>query len=133
MKKIIISSINAPKATGPFSQAVLYNAEYNLELSGQVGIDPETGKLVEGGIRVETERTLKNIEAVLAEVGWGFENVVKARIYLADMNDYSIVNEIYAKKFQENPPARIALAVKSLPLGALVEIECVATGDKMIS
>ncbi len=133
MEKIIISSDNAPKTTGPFSQAVLCSADYNLELSGQIGINPESGKLVEGGITAETEQTLSNIEAILAEAGWGFENVVKARIYLADMNDYATVNEIYAKKFTQNPPARIALAVKSLPLGALVEIECVAVGEKVIS
>jgi len=131
MEKIIISSNNAPKATGPFSQAVLYDSKYKLELSGQIGIDPDAGKLVEGGITAETQQTLDNIEAVLSETGWGFENVVKSRIYLTDMNDYAIVNELYAKKFSENPPARIALAVKELPLGALVEIECVAAGDEV--
>lgn len=131
MNKTIISSKNAPKATGPFSQAIVHSAKYNMELSGQIGINPETGSLVEGGISNETEQTLSNIEGVLSEVGWIFENVTKSRIYLVDMNDYGVVNEIYAKKFSNNPPARIALAVKDLPLGALVEIECSAVGDKI--
>ena len=131
MNKTIISSPNAPKATGPFSQAVLDNFKYKLELSGQIGIDSESGSLVEGGITTETEQTLNNIEAVLKEVGWGFENIIKARIYLADIKDYAQVNEIYAKKFPEQPPSRIALAVKDLPLGALVEIECIAAGNEI--
>jgi len=130
MKKII-SSDRAPKATGPFSQAVLDNHKYRLELSGQIGIDPNSGKLAEGGLINETEQTLNNIEAILKEVGWGFKNVIKARIYLADINDYTKVNEIYARRFPTEPPSRIALAVKSLPLGALVEIECTATGDEV--
>jgi len=129
--KRIISSNNAPKATGPFSQAVLFDSKFTLELSGQIGISPTDGKLVSGGLIAETEQALKNISAVLSEVGWDFKNVVKSRIYLADMKDYGQVNEIYGKYFQENPPARIALAVKQLPLGALVEIECVATGDEV--
>jgi len=130
MKKTI-SSKNAPRATGPFSQAILFDEKYTMELSGQIGIDPQTGKLVEGGIEAEAEQIMKNIGAVLAEADWGYENIVKARIYLVDMNDYGLVNEIYGKFFQSNPPARIALAVKQLPLGALVEIECVAVGDKI--
>lgn len=131
MSKKIISSENAPKSTGPYSQAVLYDLKYCLELSGQIGINSKTGNLVDGGIAAETEQTLRNIEAILAEVGWGFENITKCRIYLADMNNYMTVNELYAKKFKKTPPSRIAIAVKSLPLGALVEIECVAAGDKV--
>jgi 2-iminobutanoate/2-iminopropanoate deaminase len=130
MKKVI-SSNNAPKATGPFSQAILFDKQYSLELSGQIGIDPKNGNLVEGGITEETKQTLSNIKAVLSEVGWDFKNVVKSRIYLADMKDYSTVNELYAEMFSDNPPARIALAVKDLPLGALVEIECSAAGDSI--
>lgn len=129
--KNIISSNNAPKATGPFSQAILHDNKYSLELSGQIGIDPKNGKLVDGGITEETKQTLSNIKAVLSEVGWDFENIIKSRIYLADMKDYLVVNELYAEKFSDNPPARIALAVKNLPLGALVEIECSAVGDNI--
>ena len=130
MKKAI-SSENAPKATGPFSQAILHDSKNTMELSGQIGINPQDGKLVEGGVESETEQTLKNIGAVLAEIGWDYKNIVKVRIFLVDMKDYQIVNEIYGKYFPENPPARVALAVKQLPLGALVEIECVAAGDEL--
>ncbi len=129
--KTIISTKNAPAATGPFSQGVLHDYKYTLELGGQVGIDPKTGKLVEGGIGPQTEQTLKNIRAILAEVGWDFKNVVKARVFLADFKDYSAMNEIYAKYFSEECPARAAVAVKSLPLGALVEIECVGAGERV--
>ena len=130
MKKVI-SSPNAPKATGPFSQAILHDSKYAMELSGQIGIDPKEGKLVGGGIEAETEQILKNIRAVLSEAGWNYTNIVKARIFLADMKDYQIVNAIYARYFPQNPPARVALAVKQLPLGALVEIECTAAGDEI--
>lgn len=130
MKKIIHSD-KAPKATGLLSQAVLHDFKFTLEVSGQIGINPQIGKLVEGGIGPQTEQTLANIQAVLSSIGWGFENIIKARIYLADMADYQTVNEIYAKKFPNDPPARIALAVKQLPLGALVEIECTAAGDNI--
>ena len=128
-----ITSTSAPQATGSFSQAILHNAKYTMELSGQIGIDPEIGKLVAGGIAAETEQVLRNIGAVLSQVGWNYGNIVKARIFLTDMANYGVVNEIYGKYFPENPPARVALAVKALPLGALVEIECVAVGDKVNS
>lgn len=129
MTKEVIASSSAPIAIGPFSQAILSSAKYHLELSGQLGMNPVSGKLVEGGIEAETRQTLKNIEAVLAELGWNLQNIIKTRIYLADINDYAKVNEIYATNFEKDPPARIALAVKDLPLGALIEIECVAAGD----
>lgn len=131
MNKQIISSPNAPKAAGPYSSAVLESTKYRLELSGQIGIDPVKNALVSGGIADETRQTLNNIEALLNEVGWDFTNIIKARIYLADINDYKEVNEIYATKFKIDPPARVALAVKDLPLGALIEIECVAAGDEI--
>jgi 2-iminobutanoate/2-iminopropanoate deaminase len=128
MPKKVISSEKAPRAIGPFSQAILVSGERMMELSGQVAIDPGTGKLVDGGIEEQTEQVLNNIGAVLSEAGWGFGNIIKARIYLTSMSDYQKVNEIYGKRFKENPPARIAIAVKELPLGALIEIECVASG-----
>ena len=130
MKKTI-SSENAPKAKGLLSPAILYSSKYTMELSGQIGINPQEGKLVDGGIEAETEQTLKNIRALLSEVGWNFKNIVKVRIFLADMKDYSVVNNICTKYFTEELPTRIALAVKELPLGALVEIECVAVGDEV--
>ncbi|MBI2141831.1 reactive intermediate/imine deaminase [Candidatus Woesearchaeota archaeon] len=128
MTRKAVQSQNAPKATGPFSQAILHNYGYVMELSGQVGINPESGKLVEGGVGPETEQVLANIKAILREVGWSFNNIVKARIFLTDMKDYQIVNEIYGKSFASEPPARVTVAVKQLPLGALVEIECAAAG-----
>ncbi|PIN93749.1 reactive intermediate/imine deaminase [Candidatus Pacearchaeota archaeon CG10_big_fil_rev_8_21_14_0_10_31_24] len=131
MKKTITSE-NTPKAQGLLSQAILYDSKYTLELSGQIGINPREGKLVDGGIETETKQTLKNIGALLSEVGWDFKNIVKVRIFLADMKDYSVVNNIYMKYFTEKLPTRIALAVKELPLGALVEIECVAVGDEVV-
>ncbi len=130
MKKIITSS-KAPIAVGPYSQAVLHESGYILELSGQIGVDPMTGKLVDGGITAQTEQTLANIRAVLSEIGWDFEHIIKVRIYLVDITDYSIVNSIYIKKFGNEFPARVALAVKQLPLGALVEIECSAGGESI--
>ena len=129
MKKIVSSS-NAPAVPPFLSQPFLDSQNFLLEISGQVGLDPAIGKLVEGGIEAETKQALENIEAILAEVGWTFENVTKVRIYLTDMADYAKVNEVYATKFKTDLPTRIALAVKSLPLGALVEVECAAAGDE---
>ena len=129
--KTIISSPLAPKAVGPYSQAILFNSKYQMELSGQIGVNPQIGKLVEGGIEAETEQVFENIKNVLSEVGWTLKNVVKVRVFLADMKDYATVNGIYAKHFTEEYPARVALAVKQLPIGALIEIECTAVGDEV--
>ncbi|MAG07977.1 reactive intermediate/imine deaminase [Candidatus Woesearchaeota archaeon] len=112
----------------PFSKAIVYDSKYVMELSGQVGLNPETGKLAEG-IEEQTKATLENIKDVLKEVSWNLSNIVKVRIFLADMKDYAKVNEIYSKYFTKDYPARVALAVKDLPLGALIEIECTAVGD----
>jgi 2-iminobutanoate/2-iminopropanoate deaminase len=131
MKKIVISSENAPKAVGPYSQAILTNSQYKLELSGQIGLDPEEGSLVEGGLATQTKQTLDNIGNVLSELGWDFNNITKVRVFLVSMGDYGEVNEIYSKRFDSNPPARVAVAVKDLPLGALIEIECSAEGDEV--
>ena len=130
MKKIVASQL-VPKAIGPYSQAVLFDSKYHMELSGQIGVNPKLGKLVEGGIEAEMEQVLANITNVLGEVGWTLKNVVKVRVYLVDMKDYGVVNEIYAKHFTEQFPARVALAVKQLPAGALIEIECTAVGDEI--
>src|SRR3990167_5729378 len=103
MKKII-SSENAPKAKGLLSPAILYDSKYTMELSGQIGINPQEGKLVGGGIEAETEQALKNVGALLSEVGWNYQNIVKVRIFVADMKDYGSVNKIYMKYFTENLP-----------------------------
>ncbi len=123
MKKII-NTTSAPAAIGPYSQAVEANGM--LFISGQVPVDPATGKVVEGGIEAQTKQVMKNIEAILKEAGYGFEHVIKSTCLLSDMANFAAMNEIYGACYQENPPARAAFAVKELPLGVLVEIETIA-------
>jgi 2-iminobutanoate/2-iminopropanoate deaminase len=120
----IIQTENAPKAIGPYSQAVQSNgATY---LSGQIPLDPKTGTLVEGDIAAQTERVMQNLGAVLAAAGLGFANVVRCTIYLMDLNDFGQVNEIYGRYFPQNPPARATVQVAGLPKGARVEIDAIA-------
>ena len=123
MKKII-SSPKAPKAIGPYSQAVEANG--TLYISGQLPVDVTTGKFVEGGIKEQTEQALKNIGYILEEAGYSYANVVKSTCLLSDIADFAAMNEVYATYYKENCPARAAFAVKSLPMGALVEIETIA-------
>jgi 2-iminobutanoate/2-iminopropanoate deaminase len=124
MTKEIIHSDNAPAAVGPYSQAVkVGNFVYS---AGQVGLDPATMKLVEGGVEAQTEQVLQNLQAVLMAAGSSLANVIKTTVFLADINDYKAVNGVYAGYFTESPPARSAVQVAALPLGALVEIEVVA-------
>ena len=123
MKKIIHTS-KAPAAIGPYSQAVETNGM--LFISGQVPIDPATGKVVEGSITAQTEQVMKNIGAILEEAGYNFKNVVKSTCLLSDMANFAAMNEVYGKFYTEDPPARAAFAVKELPLGVLVEIETIA-------
>ncbi len=123
MKKIIFTK-NAPAAIGPYSQAVEANG--TLYISGQVPVDPKIGKVVEGGITEQTEQVMKNIEAILTEAGYTFADVIKSTCLLSDMSNFAAMNDIYGKRYTENPPARAAFAVKGLPLGVLVEIETVA-------
>jgi len=123
MKKII-NTPQAPAAIGPYSQAVEANGM--LFISGQVPIDPGTGKLVEGGITEQTEQVMKNIGAILKEAGYNFSDVIKSTCLLSDMGNFKAMNEVYGKYYPENPPARAALAVKELPLGVMIEIETIA-------
>jgi len=123
MKKIINSS-EAPKAIGPYSQAVEANGM--LFISGQIPINPSDGKVVEGGIKEQTEQVMKNIAAIIKEAGYSFSDVVKSTCLLSDMENFSAMNEVYARYYPENPPARAAYAVKGLPLGVLIEIETLA-------
>ena len=123
MKKIISTS-KAPAAIGPYSQAVVMGN--TLYVSGQVAINPATGKLVEGGIEQQTEQVFKNIAAILNEAGYSFSDVVKSTCLLSDMTDFKAMNEVYARYYTEKQPARAAFAVKGLPLGALIEIETIA-------
>jgi 2-iminobutanoate/2-iminopropanoate deaminase len=122
--KRIISTTAAPGAIGPYSQAVEVNG--TLYISGQVPIDPATGKMVEGGITEQTTQALKNIKAILTAAGYSLNDVVKSTCLLSDMSDFKAMNEVYAKFYTSDQPARAAFAVKGLPLGALIEIETVA-------
>jgi 2-iminobutanoate/2-iminopropanoate deaminase len=123
MKKIIITS-KAPAAIGPYSQAVEANG--TLYVSGQIPLDPATGKLVEGGIKEQTVQVFKNIEAILNEAGYSFRDVVKSTCLLSDMSDFKAMNEVYSVYYPENKPARATFAVKGLPMSALIEIETIA-------
>jgi 2-iminobutanoate/2-iminopropanoate deaminase len=123
MKRIINTS-KAPAAIGPYSQAVEKGGF--LFISGQVPINPGTGKIVEGGIIEQTTQVMKNIEAILHEAGYTFDDVVKSTCLLSDMANFGEMNSVYEKYYPENPPARAAFAVKELPLGVLVEIETIA-------
>ncbi len=123
MKKVI-STPKAPAAIGPYSQAIqVGNLIYT---SGQIPIDPATGQLVEGGIKEQTRQSLSNIQAILQEAGLTMASVVKTTVFMADMADFAEMNSVYAEFFTEPYPARSAVAVKTLPKNALVEIEVVA-------
>ena len=124
MNKQAIETTNAPGAVGPYSQAI--KTGNFLFLSGQVGMNPETNKVVEGGVEAQTGQIFKNITAVLEQAGAGLQNVVKATVFLKDMADFKRVNEIYAQHFQKPYPARSAVAVKELPLSVDIEIEVIA-------
>ena len=123
MKKVISTS-KAPAAIGPYSQAIqVGNLVYT---SGQIPIDPATGMFVEGGIKEQTRQSLLNVKEILEEAGLSMKDVVKTTVFMADMNDFADMNAVYAEFFSEPYPARSAIAVKTLPKGALVEIEVVA-------
>lgn len=123
MKKIIASK-NAPKAIGPYSQAVEANGF--LFISGQLPINPETGEFPLGGIGEQTKQSFANIKAILNEAGLTIDNIVKTTVLLSDINDFTAMNEVYTSQFGDAYPARSAFAVKDLPKGALVEIEVIA-------
>ena len=123
MKKIIATK-NAPGAIGPYSQAVEANGM--LFISGQVPVDPKIGKIVEGGIKEQTEMVMNNIEAILVEAGYSFDHVIKSTCLLSDMDNFAAMNEVYGKYYPIDPPARAAYGVVKLPLGVLIEIETIA-------
>lgn len=122
MKRIITSN-KAPKAIGPYSQAVILNNV--LYTSGQIGLDPQTGDLKDG-IEEQVKQVMENLKALLKEANMDFSNVVKTTIFLKSIDDFTTVNQIYASYFNENPPARSCVEVSALPKGALVEIELIA-------
>jgi 2-iminobutanoate/2-iminopropanoate deaminase len=123
MKKVI-NTLNAPVAIGPYSQAVEANGI--LFISGQIPIVPETGKIIEGGIKEQTQQVFRNIGAILDEAGYEFKDIVKSTCLINDMADFKAMNEVYSGYFPDNKPARAAYAVKDLPMGALIEIETIA-------
>ena len=124
MTKISVTAPNAPKAVGPYSPAVW--AGDTLYISGQIGIDPTTSQLVSDDAAAQADQTLKNLGALIEAAELTFDHVVKTTVILSDLADYPAVNEVYAKYFDAPAPARAAFAVKSLPLGAKVEIDAVA-------
>lgn len=123
--KTIIHTDKAPAAVGPYSQGVCINAVQFI--SGQLPVDPATGKIVDGGIQAQTEQCLKNLGAVLEKAGVGYENVLKTTVLLADIADFAAMNEVYGRYFQEESPARMCFQVAALPMGALVEIDAITS------
>ena len=126
MSREIIRTDAAPAAVGPYSQGVLSGGV--LYTAGQIGLDPTAGALVEGGAPAEARQALRNLSAVVEAAGLTLADTAKATLYLADMGDFSVVNEVYAEVFAEAPPARAAVAVAALPLGARVMIDLIVCG-----
>ncbi len=124
MQKTIIHTENAPAAVGPYSQAI--RAGHFVYTAGQIPLDPATGKMVAGGIEAQTRRALQNLQAVLEAAGAGLDSVLKTTVFLQNIGEFAAMNGVYAQFFSENPPARSAVQVAALPLGARVEIEAVA-------
>jgi 2-iminobutanoate/2-iminopropanoate deaminase len=125
MDKKIIQTPNAPAPIGPYSQAVASNG--TLYVSGQIPLDPSTGDLITSGISDETHRVMKSLQAILEEAGVSLDHVLKCSIFVADMNDFAAINEVYGSYFGENPPARETVEVSVLPKNVQVEISCIAT------
>lgn len=124
MKRGVVKTEKAPKAVGPYVQGV--KAHGFLFTAGQIGLDPATGKLVEGGIEAQTRRVLENLKAVVEAAGTSFKQAVKATVFLTDLSHFQAMNQIYATYFEGQSPARSTVGVAQLPLGALVEIDLVA-------
>jgi len=128
MNRKIINTSKAPRAIGPYSQAVEANGF--LYISGQIAIDSQTGKFIGGNIKEQTNLVLENIAIILSAAGYRKKEVIKSTVLLADINDFGSMNEVYASFYTEDPPARAAFEVAKLPLGALIEIETIAVKSK---
>lgn len=127
MKHSFVHTNKAPEAIGPYSQAVIHN---NLVYcSGQIALEPESMKIVDGGVDVQTKQVMENLKAVLREAGSNLNKVLKCSIFLSDMDNFGTVNKIYGEYFNENKPARETVAVKTLPKNVLIEISCIASVD----
>ena len=123
--KRVISTDKAPKAIGPYSQAIQMNN--TLYLAGQIALDPLTGKMVEDKIDIQTHRVMSNLEAVLSEAGFSFDDVVQTQVFLSDLNHYKPMNEIYAEYFKENQPCRTTIEINALPTPIAIELKIIAT------
>lgn len=122
----VITTDTAPKAIGPYSQAIKIKSGETIFTAGQLGIDPASGNLVEDGIAGETRQALKNVKAILTAAGSGMDQVIKTTVFLKDLNDFATMNAVYAEFFPNNPPARSTIQVARLPKEGLVEIEAIA-------
>ena len=125
MIKEVINIKGAPEAIGPYSQATT-NDEY-IFTAGQIAIDPKTGTIVPGNIEAQTHRVIRNIEEILRAIGVDLQAVMKTTVFMTNLADFTRMNKVYEQYFENNPPARSALEVAALPLGAQIEIECIAT------
>jgi len=124
MEKKIVATPKAPAAIGPYSQAIRIGDF--LYTSGQISLDPETMKMITGDIEIETEKVLKNIEAILKADGLDLNNIIKTTVYLTDLSEFTLMNQVYEKFFSETKPARACIQVTALPKGAKVEIDAIA-------
>ncbi len=122
----VVKTEQAPKAIGPYSQAIITQAKKWVFVSGQIPIHPHTGEVVQGDIKVQTRQVLENLKAILLASGSGLECVVKTTVFLKDMNDFPLMNEVYATFFPSSPPARSTVEVSRLPRDVRIEIECIA-------
>ncbi len=126
MSKSIVQTDNAPRAVGPYSQAVKLEGESLIFVSGQIALDPKTGDRIHGGVVQETRRVMDNLKAILEAVGSSLDRVVKTTVYLNTMDDFGVMNEVYGEYFKKDPPARSTIEVSRLPKGMKVEVEAVA-------
>jgi 2-iminobutanoate/2-iminopropanoate deaminase len=124
-RRVVVKTDRAPQAIGPYSQGIVAAGEL-VYTSGQIGFDPKTGEMVRGGIEAQTEQTLRNLAAVLEAAGSDMSHVLKTTVFLADMNDFAAMNEVYRRHFKDAPPARSTVQVARLPRDARIEIEAVA-------
>jgi len=126
MPKVIIRTDKAPKAIGPYSQAVKVDEGTLIYTAGQISIDPKTNDLISGGVGRETRQVLENLKSVLEAAGSGLDKVIKTTVFLSSMDDFAVMNEVYEQYFKKNPPARTTVEASRLPKGVRLEIEAVA-------